>query len=101
MEQHILHQLMGNLRLVDKAGNQSSLSKYDIVLLYFSAHWCPPCREFTPQLKSFYEQLPQGSVKIVFVSRDKSKEEYTSYFHNEHGNWIAVEFDNNSEIERR
>ena len=102
MERHILHQHLGNLALVDKAGNQPNLSKHDVVLLYFSAHWCPPCREFTPKLKSFYEKLPKGSVKIVFVSRDKSKEEYTSYFHNDHGNWFAVNFDsNNSEISQR
>ena len=27
----------------------------DIVCFYFSAHWCPPCRGFTPVLKKFYE----------------------------------------------
>ena len=26
-----------------------------IVLFYFSAHWCPPCRMFTPMLKDFYD----------------------------------------------
>ena len=28
-----------------------------LVLIYFSAHWCPPCRGFTPVLKAFYEVL--------------------------------------------
>ena len=23
--------------------------------IYFSAHWCPPCRRFTQILKDFYE----------------------------------------------
>ncbi len=27
----------------------------DIIAFYFSAHWCPPCRAFTPILKDFYE----------------------------------------------
>ena len=26
-----------------------------VILIYFSAHWCPPCRAFTPMLKDFYE----------------------------------------------
>ena len=33
----------------------SALEGKDIVLYYFSAHWCPPCRQFTPMLKDFYE----------------------------------------------
>jgi len=26
-----------------------------IICYYFSAHWCPPCRNFTPRLKQIYE----------------------------------------------
>ena len=33
----------------------SALEGKDLVLYYFSAHWCPPCRQFTPLLKDFYE----------------------------------------------
>ena len=95
MDPHVLHSYIGNTTLVDKTGTHQYLTKYDIVLLYFSAHWCPPCREFTPRLKQFYNNLPRGSVKIVFVSWDKSNEEFTSYFHNEHGDWLAVNFSSN------
>ncbi len=27
------------------------------VAFYFSAHWCPPCRSFTPQLVQTYNHL--------------------------------------------
>ena len=27
----------------------------NVICFYFSAHWCPPCRGFTPILKTFYE----------------------------------------------
>eukprot|EP00439_Symbiodinium_sp_Y106_P069509 s1977_g11.t5 len=65
--------------------------------LYFSAHWCPPCRAFTPALKQFYESLKQEGqeVEIIFVSADKSEADFkdaVEYFHNEHGDWLAVDF---------
>jgi nucleoredoxin len=25
-----------------------------LLAIYFSAHWCPPCRSFTPILSKFY-----------------------------------------------
>jgi len=33
----------------------AALAGKDVILVYFSAHWCPPCRAFTPVLKDFYE----------------------------------------------
>ena len=30
------------------------LSDKKIIAFYFSAHWCPPCRLFTPVLAEFY-----------------------------------------------
>jgi thiol-disulfide isomerase/thioredoxin len=39
--------------LETKAGKSVSASEAlagKTVVLYFSAHWCPPCRAFTPQL---------------------------------------------------
>ncbi|CAD7970352.1 unnamed protein product [Amoebophrya sp. A120] len=50
--------------------------------LYFSAHWCPPCRSFTPMLKDVYEKLKQKDEKfeIVFISSDREEEGFTEYF---------------------
>ena len=38
-----------------KVGATEGIAGKNIVCLYFSAHWCPPCRAFTPVLKDFYE----------------------------------------------
>ena len=35
-----------------------------VVVIYFSAHWCPPCRAFTPILKDFYE-VRECTIYIV------------------------------------
>ena len=49
-----LEDLVGNV-LVKKNGsklkNMTPLTKNECIGLYFSAHWCPPCRKFTPILK--------------------------------------------------
>lgn len=52
------------------------------VLLYFSAHWCPPCKRFTPLLAKSYEDLnAQGKeVEVVFISSDRDEESWKEYF---------------------
>jgi nucleoredoxin len=46
---------------VDKSGAPVKLSDITAagknIGLYFSAHWCGPCRQFTPQLVKMYEKL--------------------------------------------
>jgi nucleoredoxin len=51
------------------------------VMLYFSAHWCPPCRGFTPVLSETYKQLKsQGKdVEVIFCSLDRTPQEFLSY----------------------
>ena len=49
--------------------------------IYFSAHWCPPCRNFTPILaKKYKEEYAGKGLEIVFVSSDKNDEEMRKYF---------------------
>jgi len=67
------------------------LEKKDVILFYFSAHWCPPCRQFTPMLKDFYEEISDSGVEIVFVSSDRSPDDMYSYMKESHGDWFATE----------
>ncbi|XP_003744124.1 nucleoredoxin-like protein 2 [Galendromus occidentalis] len=66
----------------------------DIVVFYFSAHWCPPCRNFTPQLASIYKGLKEAGKKIevIFMSSDRTEEQMLSYMEESHGDWFAFEF---------
>ena len=64
--------------------------------LYFSAHWCPPCRNFTPKLKNFYEVVNknQKQIEIIFVTSDKSEAEFNGYFGSMP--WISIPFKDES-----
>jgi len=54
----------------------------EMVSFYFSAHWCPPCRGFTPKLSSCYKQLKADGKKweIIFLSSDKDQSAFDEYF---------------------
>ena len=66
-----------------------------VVALYFSAHWCPPCRQFTPQLKAAYEEANKDGkqFEVVFVSSDNDAASCASYMSEMHGDWLRLPFD--------
>ena len=52
--------------------------------LYFSAHWCPPCRGFTPKLVEWFANFKKSSphaheLELVFLSSDKDQAAFTEY----------------------
>merc|ERR1712167_50190 len=62
--------------------------------LYFSAHWCPPCKRFTPELAKTYAALKaagRDDVEFVFVSGDRDEEAFKKYFATMP--WLALPFD--------
>jgi nucleoredoxin len=65
-----------------------------LIALYFSAHWCGPCRKFTPQLVDYYNRVaPQHpEFEIVFVSSDKSAEAMQNYMREAKMPWPAIDF---------
>ena len=60
----------------------ADLSKNEVVGLYFSAHWCPPCRGFTPFLCSVYADLKSSGKKfeVVFISSDRDQSSFDEYY---------------------
>jgi len=63
-------------------GTSVALADKDYVLLYFSAHWCPPCRGFTPKLAERYNSLKQAGAKVevIFCSSDRDEGAFKEYF---------------------
>ena len=74
------------------------------VALYFSAHLCPPCWRFTPELeetcKPFTPELAEtykaikaarDDFELVFVSGDRDEAQFKEYFATMP--WLALPFD--------
>ena len=82
-------ELLGPNGTTTRAG---TLTSFKVLGLYFSAHWCPPCRAFTPKLAQAYHNIKSAgkAFEIVFVSSDKSEAEFASY----HSTmpWLAMPF---------
>ena len=53
-----------------------------VVGVYFSAHWCGPCRNFTPQLRKVYERVRSKgrAFEVVFASSDRDEASFQEYF---------------------
>ncbi|NLT72020.1 MAG: redoxin family protein [Verrucomicrobiaceae bacterium] len=58
--------------------------------LYFSAHWCPPCRAFTPSLVKFRDEHADKDFEIVFVSLDNSKRDKRKYIKQMDMKWLSI-----------
>jgi nucleoredoxin len=58
--------------------------------LYFSAHWCPPCRAFTPSLVKFRDANVEKDFEIVFVSLDNSQGDKKKYIKQMEMKWPSI-----------
>merc|ERR1712188_271199 len=82
---------------VDKDGGEFSKEQRftkEFIGLYFSAHWCPPCRGFTPELADKYTNGLNEKMEIVFMSSDKDEGEFKSYL--AEMPWLAMPYANRS-----
>lgn len=72
----------------------STVAEVDFVLVYFSAHWCPPCRGFTPRLAQFYTDANSArkQVEVIFVSYDRDEAGFREYYGEQP--WLTVPYAN-------
>ena len=74
--------------------DDSALASKKLIAVYFSAHWCGPCRKFTPQLVEYYNRVaPQHpEFEIVFFSHDRSPADFETYMRETNMPWPAIDF---------
>ncbi|KAI7800378.1 Tryparedoxin [Triplophysa rosa] len=82
----------GPLLRNNRQTTDSSALEGSYVAVYFSAHWCPPCRSLTRVLVESYRKVKESGQKfeIVFISADRSEESFTQYF--SEMPWLAVPY---------
>ncbi|CAG9322557.1 unnamed protein product [Blepharisma stoltei] len=89
-----MEQLLGSV-LIGKSGSvgMTPLNEAKYVLLYFSASYCPPCREFTPKLAMFYDSVnfDEKKVEVVFVSQDRTIEKFNEYY--DEMPWLTIPYE--------
>ena len=103
-----LKDLIGDV-FISREGGETSLSDIlasepedakRVVGIYFSGHWCPPCRAFTPRLVEFYEAFRASTgdkepgaaklLEIIFVSSDSDQNSFDEYIKDMP--WKAIPF---------
>jgi nucleoredoxin len=79
------------IEFVDTKGKEVSFEtlKGKTLGFYFSAHWCPPCRQFTPTLVDFRNKHAE-EFEVVFVSFDNSNAEKDDYMSESKMPWLTV-----------
>merc|ERR1711966_403088 len=89
-----LAEILNGATVQNQEGTEVSLTeatKGKTVAYYFSAHWCPPCRGFTPQLAEWYKtDLQAKGLEVVFCSSDRDEGAFKEYFAEQP--WLALSY---------
>jgi len=91
--------LTGRLVALDdgalRAFATSRLAGVKFYAIYFSASWCPPCREFTPGFVDAYGKMRAlyPELEVVLVNRDRSPADMAAYMRDDHMTWPALRWD--------
>lgn len=71
-------------------------------LVYFGAHWCPPCVKFSPKLVTAYQDLKRTygeEFEVIFVSCDRDGSEQKTYVEKVGMPWPIVKFSSLGAVE--
>ena len=70
-------------------------NKPEFTAIYYSAHWCPPCRALTPKLVTWYKNTKARfkNFELVFASSDKDEAAMMEYMKEDKMPWPAIKFD--------
>ena len=79
---------------------QASLADIRYVAVYYSAHWCSPCRVFTPKLVAAYKEIKAAhpEFELIFVSSDDDEGSMKNYMRESSMPWPAVRFDQKDNV---
>lgn len=93
-------EILHSAKYVDKEGNtfdKQYLRTLDYIVLYFSAHWCPPCRQFTPEFAKWYTShfaninaSADKAFDVFFISSDRDDKSFNEYL--DEMPWKALSF---------
>jgi nucleoredoxin len=88
-----LAEVLTEAKIIDADGQEleSGALLGKVFAFYFSAHWCPPCRGFTPKLVEWYtKSLKTKGLEVVFVSSDRDEQSFKDYF--KEMPWLALDY---------
>ena len=100
--------MLDGVDYVDAAGVSGFkvTSDKEVVVLYVTASWCPPCKAFTPMLVDMYHSMinkhvldaeePETAsmpVEVVVVSVDANEDDMFSYMSEYQMPWLAAAYD--------
>jgi nucleoredoxin len=76
------------------AFEDQALGAKKLYALYFSAHWCGPCRQFTPTLVEYYNRVAprHPEFELIFVSNDHSLFGMQTYMREMKMPWPAIDY---------
>jgi len=98
-----IEEVLSGAKIVGAGGKQFTLKEAmngkKALGLYFSAHWCPPCRGFTPKLAEWYKNdLAAKGLEIIFISWDRDESQYKEYC--AEMPWLSIDFNDKTTVKK-